>query len=1127
MKRNLLTKTFFLIIMILLSCALEALQAQDLHVKMSASREVVGPGDYTTYVLTASNTGSTDLSNVTVMIQLPDHIYDFGKPADFSCYYSNSCKANTNAKWNIGTLAPGKTRIAYYRVRVSTSATETTIMSTATASASNSDDAKSSIEIAIDPTPLLRLILTSSPGPAIPGKPITYKLKYGNIGSNSPSNVVIKMPVPDGTTFNSANHGGTVQNDTVVWNLGQVGVGEGGEVRMVATADKNLGNGHVIKAVASIDPNVSSEYVVHSSCLLPVHSESPLKIQYGISQTVVEPGGHVTFTLTASNTGSSDLLDLTARILLPGGIADFGKPADFGCYYNSSCKGNTLAIWNIGNLSPGESRTVYFRTQLNSSDVGGEILHSLLTAEGSNTLQVIASQDISVDKTLLLELSVSPDAGPIVAGQPFKYTLTFSNIGTSSPSNVMLHMPVPKGMSFVSATNGGSMSNNIVSWDVGLLGTGVSRSVRVTVMPDANLPEGTIVNAEAWIDPGVRTEYIVHSVAAMPVHTPLPFHIEYAVSQTTVGHNASITYSLTASNSGSSDLLDLAARILLPGDINDFGKPPDFGCYYNSSCRGNTLAIWNIGKLSPGQSKTVFYRTTVGSNARDGDIFSSILTANGSNVGQIVTTLDASVDPTPLLRLNLATSQGPAIPGKRFAYTATFGNIGSQSPSDAVLRLWVPKGAAFDSASHGGILQNGVVTWNIKSFEVEKGGQVRLWIRPNHQLSNGSILSTHAELDPNVSTEEVVQSKAITPVRSKEPLDIDYSVSQSSVMPGNSLTYTIKATNNGFADLPNLAVRILLPGGIYDFPKPADFSCYYSNSCRANTIATWNLGTLQAGKSQSVSFSAKVSSSVALGNVLQSNALSTTSAPGESEHTMLQDVLVGSLIAFNLPPTAPVIASPRDSTSLIIGGANGTSALSPDTPFIVKWKHSIDPENDPVTYHWQLSASDNFSSPLITVASDNGGKDTLYQTTYGNISKILSDDGVAVGDSIMLYDRVVASDGVNITMSDTLHVTLTRGTLTGIEEQPGGIPTVLALHDNYPNPFNPTTTIRYDLPKAGMVRLTVYDVLGRQVAKLINSQQSAGSHVVTFNASGLSSGVYFYRLKANNRTIIKKMMLMK
>ncbi len=83
------------------------------------------------------------------------------------------------------------------------------------------------------------------------------------------------------------------------------------------------------------------------------------------------------------------------------------------------------------------------------------------------------------------------------------------------------------------------------------------------------------------------------------------------------------------------------------------------------------------------------------------------------------------------------------------------------------------------------------------------------------------------------------------------------------------------------------------------------------------------------------------------------------------------------------------------------------------------------------------------------------------------------------------------------------------------------------LYQNYPNPFNPTTTISYSLPKRGFVNLTVYDILGREVANLVNKEQATGNYKVEFNASNLSSGVYFYRLHCGDFVETKKLILLR
>ncbi len=91
----------------------------------------------------------------------------------------------------------------------------------------------------------------------------------------------------------------------------------------------------------------------------------------------------------------------------------------------------------------------------------------------------------------------------------------------------------------------------------------------------------------------------------------------------------------------------------------------------------------------------------------------------------------------------------------------------------------------------------------------------------------------------------------------------------------------------------------------------------------------------------------------------------------------------------------------------------------------------------------------------------------------------------------------------------------------------GELPAEYALRQNYPNPFNPSTTIRYELPKTSAVTLTVYDILGRQVSELVNERRDAGVHEVKFDASGLASGVYYYRLQAGSFVETRKLLLIR
>ena len=90
-----------------------------------------------------------------------------------------------------------------------------------------------------------------------------------------------------------------------------------------------------------------------------------------------------------------------------------------------------------------------------------------------------------------------------------------------------------------------------------------------------------------------------------------------------------------------------------------------------------------------------------------------------------------------------------------------------------------------------------------------------------------------------------------------------------------------------------------------------------------------------------------------------------------------------------------------------------------------------------------------------------------------------------------------------------------------------GAPTKFSLYQNYPNPFNPTTKINYDLVKDGNVSLKIYNMSGKEIATLVNGFNTSGYHSVTFDATGISSGIYYYKLESNGVSKVMKMALIK
>ncbi len=99
--------------------------------------------------------------------------------------------------------------------------------------------------------------------------------------------------------------------------------------------------------------------------------------------------------------------------------------------------------------------------------------------------------------------------------------------------------------------------------------------------------------------------------------------------------------------------------------------------------------------------------------------------------------------------------------------------------------------------------------------------------------------------------------------------------------------------------------------------------------------------------------------------------------------------------------------------------------------------------------------------------------------------------------------------------------------ITGIIDKSDKIPTNFSLGQNYPNPFNPTTTINYTIPNRSRVTLSLYNTLGQKVAQLVNGDKDAGAYSITFDASGMASGVYLYRMETGSFMQTRKLVVLK
>jgi len=227
---------------------------------------------------------------------------------------------------------------------------------------------------------------------------------------------------------------------------------------------------------------------------------------------------------------------------------------------------------------------------------------------------------------------------------------------------------------------------------------------------------------------------------------------------------------------------------------------------------------------------------------------------------------------------------------------------------------------------------------------------------------------------------------------------------------------------------------------------------------------------------------------------------------------------------------ASLINSPPGNFSLVTPPNEHVTVIRPeniDQSQLFAWSVSVDPNGQPVDYTITLNAT--ISGSVVTIEQDTSGR--VIMIPYSEMYDLLSESNVQ--DFSVFEWTVSSSDGQLSTTANNGPRTITFdiGYMLNNDSE-ALLPDVFALHQNYPNPFNPVTTIRFDVPEESRVKIDIYNVMGQKVAAVVNAHYQPGFHTVnwdgmTTSGSVLSSGMYFYRIQADNFTAVKKLILVK
>ncbi len=353
--------------------------------------------------------------------------------------------------------------------------------------------------------------------------------------------------------------------------------------------------------------------------------------------------------------------------------------------------------------------------------------------------------------------------------------------------------------------------------------------------------------------------------------------------------------------------------------------------------------------------------------------------------------------------------------------------------------------------------------------------------------------------------------------------------------PGQAGTYKVKFRNKGITAANNVKViltplnaNVTIPTQQYTYsslaPMASDSTTFNftvagaaPNNCGIPVVLTIKLDTTTIYSSNEFIL-------VGTGTVtLNDNASSFTNWTTSNTWNITTSQFVSSPSSFTDSPTGNYGNNVNNSMTL----SAGINVSSTPVVFLSFWHRYATEAGYDFCY---VEVSSNNGTTWQQVTSYNGSMTTWTQQTF-DITQYAGASTQLKLRFRLTSDAGVVGDGWYV--DDVKLTNYCAGTPVGIGQNTG-IPMQYGLDQNYPNPFNPSTYIKFQLPEGGNVKITVFDILGKQVAALINEKMEAGYHNVEFNASNFASGLYIYKMEVRQEgsatvdfTEVKKMMLIK
>ncbi len=838
------------------------------QINLSLTKTIDDPapnvGDEVTFTITVSNAGP----NVATGVNVTDRL-----PAGVTLVRSTPSQGSFNTStgvWTVGTVNTIARPTLQLVTRVDQPVTGAVNVAEITAAGQpdinstpgNNDPDEDDQASVTFTTPVADLQLTksvSNPSPNV-GQQVTFDVIVTNAGPELATGVQVTDILPAGLEFVSTTlSAGTYDDVTGIWDIGSVAVGTPARLSILANVLTQGTKTNTARVTRSdqFDPTSTPGNNVEDEDDQDSVTVTPPVVDIAIGKTAlpVRPsvGGTVTFTVSATNEGTSNASGLIVSDTLPDGLTLVNSQTESGVYNAAT------GLWNIGGLAGGATATLEitatvdrFAPIVNVAEVQRVNEFDDDPANDSATITVTpASANLSLTKTV-------DEAQPNV-GQDVTFTLTINNTGPDSAGMVTVGDALPAGLTFVSSTPSVGDYNPVTGiWTVGTIASGATASLqlRATVSGEVALTNVAEILTSNQFDPnstpgngssgnGDADEDDRASVVVTPQLIDLALMKVVDEDMPNVGDT--VAFTLTLSNAGPSLATGVVVTDQLPAGLVFQSFTASQGTY------NSVTGLWTVGSVPTTVTPTLTINATVG-NTRGVTNTAEVTAANqvdrDSTPGNDVASEDdqavASIV-TQVADLSLTktvNSQTPAV-GDVINFTLTISNAGPNDATEVRVRDLLPAGLQFDSASPSVGTYNSVDgIWTIGS--IVSGGSETLQI-------NARVMSAVA----SVNTAEVIASRQFDPdstvangIETEDdfsrveiiPVAIDLSVGATTdadaPIEGDEITLTFTTVNDGNIGATGVVTSVILPSDLTPLSINPSVGTYDAATGR------WEIGTL-------------------------------------------------------------------------------------------------------------------------------------------------------------------------------------------------------------------------------------------------------------------------------------------